>query len=197
MRYFNKNQQIAVCFITYSLFIFFFIGFLSDCRLFYSPEISDEFLYPSDNYYIEVIGDVKNPGVYSYSGKPKISEVIAGAGGLRGNLSTLKEQFAGSINNGARLIIKTGTENVPRIWVGTMEPEKLVVLDIPININTLSQEGLMVIPGVGRGIAERIEEYRVNNGNFLVLDELRKIRGIGEKKLATIKRYCTAGLWNN
>lgn len=62
-----------------------------------------------------------------------------------------------------------------------------------ININTASVEELSMLPGVGKTYAERIVEHRLKYGLFLSVDDLLNIKGIGEKKLESMKPYITVG----
>lgn len=59
-----------------------------------------------------------------------------------------------------------------------------------ININTASKEELMELDGVGEIIAERIIEYR-SNRTFENVEELTNVKGIGEKKMESIRPYVT------
>jgi competence ComEA-like helix-hairpin-helix protein len=56
-----------------------------------------------------------------------------------------------------------------------------------INVNTADQQELMKLPGIGTVLAERIIAYRAGNKTFKSPQDLRSIKGIGEKKLAKIR----------
>jgi competence ComEA-like helix-hairpin-helix protein len=58
-----------------------------------------------------------------------------------------------------------------------------------VNINTADRELLMSVSGIGVRIAERIIEYRVINGNFQELNELKNIKGINDYRYEKIKDY--------
>jgi len=58
-----------------------------------------------------------------------------------------------------------------------------------IDINKASLEDLVKLPNVGLVLANRIIEYREKKGNFQSIEELLEVKGIGEKKLASFRKY--------
>ena len=59
--------------------------------------------------------------------------------------------------------------------------------ELMININTANVFELQLLEGIGEKTAERIIEYRNENGNFEVIEDLMRIDGIGKKKFDAVK----------
>ncbi len=45
----------------------------------------------------------------------------------------------------------------------------------------------MELPGIGETLARRLVEYRQNHGGFRNVEELRNVRGIGEKRMERLR----------
>jgi len=58
-----------------------------------------------------------------------------------------------------------------------------------IKINSATVEDFNRLPGIGQGLAGRIVEYRNQNGNFVMIEDLKNVKGIGDKKYDAIKDY--------
>jgi competence ComEA-like helix-hairpin-helix protein len=53
-------------------------------------------------------------------------------------------------------------------------------VDVKININTADVKELMKLAGVGRGLAEKIVQYRDAHGPFRKVADLRKVEGVAD-----------------
>lgn len=62
-----------------------------------------------------------------------------------------------------------------------------------ININTASVEELQKIPRIGPKVAQRIIDFRKEHGKFKRIEEIMKVRGIGERTFERIKNFITVG----
>jgi len=60
-----------------------------------------------------------------------------------------------------------------------------------VNLNTASQSELESVKGIGPAKAKAIIDYRTKNGNFKTVDDLKEIKGFGDKSLAKLRGELT------
>lgn len=60
-----------------------------------------------------------------------------------------------------------------------------------INVNKASRNQLAVIKGLGMKKAQAIIDYRQENGDFVSLESLIKVKGIGKSTLQKIEPFVT------
>lgn len=60
-----------------------------------------------------------------------------------------------------------------------------------VNINTAGERELTTLPGVGPVYAQRIIAYREKHGSFKSIEEIKRIKGIGEKTFQKMQSYLT------
>lgn len=82
------------------------------------------------------------------------------------------------------LIVGPGEERAQ----SQVTPDKPALL----NINTASAEELQTLPSIGARMAQRIIDYRSQNGNFTSVDALQNIKGIGAKTLEKLRPFVDA-----
>ena len=61
------------------------------------------------------------------------------------------------------------------------------VMMTKVNVNSATQDELATLPGVGDKIAKAIVVYRDDHGAFKNIEELKEVKGIGEKKLELMR----------
>ena len=73
----------------------------------------------------------------------------------------------------------------------TVPPAKQHMQISLININTASRRELESVKGIGPVTASRIIVYRRQFGSFDNLSDLKRIKGLGDKKIENIKNQIT------
>lgn len=61
----------------------------------------------------------------------------------------------------------------------------------PVNLNTAGEEALTALPGIGEALAARIVAYREEHGPFAAVEDLTKVSGVGQGKLAALEGLVT------
>lgn len=58
-----------------------------------------------------------------------------------------------------------------------------------VDINSATIQQLQLLPGIGETIAQRILDYRTENGDFKSIEDLLQVNGIGQAKLEQMRPY--------
>ncbi|MEW6614879.1 MAG: ComEA family DNA-binding protein [Thermodesulfobacteriota bacterium] len=143
--------------------------------------------------YIEVLGEVRAPGIYNFNEGVTVCDAVKRAGGLRHSLSIDTSLQSTILKRGEKVTVQRISERRGKVLIERMEPQKLMVFSIPLDINTASQQELLAVPGIGIKTALNIIEYRDKNNGFSTIEELKNVKGIGNVRYERIKSYLRAG----
>lgn len=136
---------------------------------------SDETQY----YYVDIKGEVNNPGVYKVSSDYRLFQVVNLAGGLTTEADTLAINLSQKIRDELAIYVPAISENYDSVVVVDVE-------DGMININTASLTELDTLPGVGPSTAQAIIDYR-NVTAFEQIEDIMNVAGIGEATYEEIR----------
>ena len=148
---------------------------------------------------VDISGEIITPGVVKLPEGSRIIDAITAAGGKTEDADLSKVNLAYILDDGVQLYIPRYNEKLEKEIVQT-EPGVGIIQegisttskkDSKVNINTANKEKLATLPGIGEGTAEKIIEYRSKTGKFKVIDEIKKIPGIGESKFKSLKDKIT------
>jgi competence protein ComEA len=137
--------------------------------------------------YVQINGEVRNPGVYAFCDPPFLRDLIRRAGGLK-DRGVLPADEPLPPNSGIS-VTKGGGEL--RVQPLEFSAFYRMTLGLPLSINHESEEGLTALPGVGKNMAKAIVEERAKRGGFKSLNEILGIPGIGPKSYARMKPHLT------
>lgn len=61
----------------------------------------------------------------------------------------------------------------------------------PVNINSATAAELESVKGIGNSKAKAIVDYRDKNGPFKTVDDLKNVKGIGDRMMNTLREQVT------
>ena len=142
--------------------------------------------------YVDVDGAVARPGVYRLKDGARVSQAIDAAGGLTAEADVTGLNRASKVTDGQKIYVPTVGEQQAALAAGGAEGGAATVSGAGtssglVNINTASAAELQTLSGIGPSMAQSIIDERTQNGAFASVDDLMRVSGIGEKKLAKIK----------
>ncbi|TCC32477.1 ComEA family DNA-binding protein [Kribbella sindirgiensis] len=139
---------------------------------------------------VHVAGKVRRPGLIRAPAGSRVADVLTLAGGpLRGvDLTTLN--LARQVTDGEQIIVGATTQPPPPTQPSaTAGPSPSSAPTAPVNLNTATLDQLDALPGVGPVLAQRILDYRTQNGPFTTIDQLQEVPGVGPKKFDSLKPH--------
>jgi general secretion pathway protein K len=135
---------------------------------------------------IHIIGEVKYPGIVILKTGQRIIDAIDAAGGETEEADLNKINLAQLLSDGDKIYVPSINDNEIEEYKDTTSRSSTV------NINTATLEELTSLPGIGESTAQRIIDYRKQNGKFKTIDDLKNVSGIGEGKFNNLKEKITA-----
>lgn len=146
-----------------------------------SQEVEDKTTV-STVIYVDVKGEVHHPGVYQMKAENRVKDLIEAAGGFTPLADDQKLNLAQLLEDQMVIVVpKKGEEVNSELAQSPASQKKEVGKEGKVNINTATVEELKTLKGIGEKKAEAIIEYRKKNGSFKNKEELMKVRGIGKK----------------
>ena len=140
---------------------------------------------------VHITGAVPRPGVYALPDGSRVQDAIAAAGGFLAEAQKTDINLAALVIDGEKLdipFIEGASPVLP-----TPGPTVVAATTELININTASQAELETLPGIGPTTAQMIISYREENGDFVSIEEIINVSGIGPGLYDRIKDLITVG----
>lgn len=148
---------------------------------------------------VYVSGAVVHPGVYELPPGSRVVHAIQAAGGLTDEAAPEAVNQATPLQDGMQVHVPAKEDveagRVPAVPVqapATSTGSTRTGTPL-LNVNTATAAELEALPGIGPTLAARIVEDRQTNGPFATVDDLKRVKGIGDKLLERIRPYVTVG----
>ncbi len=188
--YFSFRQQMVLLFLAVIVLFLLYLRF--------DPRSVSPDQRMAGEIVVEVSGEVRSPGIYLFPSPPSLEQAIQRAGGLKetaffdtGSSSVCLETGTFVSVEREKMVTQGGTRKEIKVNLRRMEPKKLIVFSIPLDLNRVTAEDLRLIPGIGESIAQEILSYRQRRKAFRSIEELKEVKTIGEKKYQSLKSYLT------
>jgi competence protein ComEA len=141
----------------------------------------------ADMLVVAVSGLVRRPGLVRLPAGSRVADAIDGAGGALPGTDLSMTNLARKVADGELIVVGLAPSAMPAASTGggTGGGGGLV------NLNTATLEQLQTLPGVGPVLAQRIIDYREQNGQFRSVADLRKVTGIGDARYNELKARVT------
>ena len=157
---------------------------------------------------VHVAGAVNTPGVYRLKPTARVIDAVNAAGGVTASADTAAVNLALPLLDAEQVYIPTRSRKKPHTTVAVQRklpttpssPSSTVAAAIVgatessvksalVNINTATALELEALPSVGPSTAKAIVSFRTKNGPFSKAEDLLKVPGIGDGKLAAMKPF--------
>ena len=142
---------------------------------------------------MHVFGAVREPGLYLLPADARVVDVVSAAGGLSRDAASEGVNLARALADGEQLVVPTAEElangevSAPAADGGQGGASGSAGTGAVVDLNTADQAALETLPGIGPALAQRVIDWREENGAFSSVDDLLAVSGIGEKVLANLR----------
>ena len=182
------------------------VQLLADNRLSAEDEQAGKNACDTRQIAVYVTGEVQQPGVVYVAFDGRVADAVNGCGGVLPTADMGKVNMAQPVKDGMHIRVpeKLAAYSGNGAMQGATEAGKTSGSKAAggskgasgsdgamVNINTATADELTKLKGIGPAMAQRIVEYREENGMFQSLEDLQRVKGIGKAKFAKLKEQIT------
>ena len=145
--------------------------------------------------FIDIGGEVIKPGLYELKENARLNDAIIVAGGTTEKADLTEINLAYILSDALKITIPKKEEGQKENSKKNASISSLLMTskaDVSqvsglININTATKNQLKNLEGIGDSTAQKIIDYRTQNGQFNKIEDIKNVSGIGESKYQKIK----------
>lgn len=182
-----KKYYIYISVLSIAILLIIFIPVKEEeTKIEFQPSSTTNYEEEPKYIYIDIKGQVQNPGVYKLLIDSRLFQLLNLAGGTTTNADILAVNLSLKLYDQQVVYIPSFEDGYPIITeVNDGTSTKI------ININSASLELLDTLPGIGPSTAQSIIDYRKEVGSFNSIDEIMNVPGIGDATYNEIKDLIT------
>jgi competence protein ComEA len=132
---------------------------------------------------VDVVGAVREPGLYHLVAGARVADAVAQAGGLSPRADRRAVNLAARVADGQQVVVAARGSPGAAAAVGSSPAAP----GAPVSLSVASAEQLDTLPGIGPVTAQKIVAFRQEHGPFSSVEGLDAIPGIGPARLAQLK----------
>jgi competence protein ComEA len=148
---------------------------------------------------VHVAGAVARPGVVELPGGSRVIDAVEAVGGAPPDADLDRLNLAEKLVDGERVFVPKVGQADPGVAPGAgggvgadgSASSGAVTPGGKVDLNTATQAQLEELPGIGPAYAQAIIAERQRRGGFTSVNELRSVRGIGDKRFAQLAPLVT------
>ncbi|WP_323446322.1 ComEA family DNA-binding protein [Streptomyces yaizuensis] len=136
---------------------------------------------------IDISGKVRKPGVRRLPTGSRVADALAAAGGAVRGADLTGLNRARVLTDGEHIVVGVSAPpqppgGAPAGVQGEIRPPG------QLSLSTATADQLDALPGVGPVLARHIIDHRTRLGGFRSVDQLRDVRGIGDRRFADLRQ---------
>jgi competence protein ComEA len=135
---------------------------------------------------VHVVGAIRRPGLYRLREGARIADALARAGGATRKADLSLVNLAAPLSDGVQVMVP---RRLPAAGVAAAASPQTAggAPQGPVHLNSATLEQLDALPGVGPVTAQKILDFRDQNGGFASVDELDAVPGIGPARMEQLR----------
>ena len=139
---------------------------------------------------VHVVGAVRQPGLYRLDEGSRVDDAIRRAGGPRPKAALELVNLASPVADGQQVVVPLRTAGAATESAAAPGGAGQGSGEAPagrVHLNSATLEELDALPGIGPVTAQKIIDYRTEQGAFSSVEELDAVPGIGPARLEQLK----------
>ena len=134
---------------------------------------------------VQVLGQVRRPGLVTLPAGSRVADAVRAAGGLVRGGSSGGLNLARPVTDGEQIVVSPDAAALTAAAGATSVASPSSVVDL----NAATATDLDTLPGVGPVMASRILDWRTAHGRFASVDQLREVSGIGSRTFERLRPH--------